>query len=460
MKAPLFRRPKSLSTPRQAERGVTMVLVALCMLTIIGMAALSIDVVTLYLAREEAQRAADAAALAGARIISLSGITTTADPANSPADWKSICGGTASVASVAAQAAGQQNAVATSTPTVSITYSAQGAPAGNADCSTLPTAFAINPTVIATVKNSNLPTLFSRIWSRNVNSVSATAAAEVINPSNSGSIAAGGDAIQVVPRCVKPWIIPNLDPGNGGSFVDKNTGAIVHKRIRINGAGTGGIGEPITLQADCKTGAADCNPANGHMLNNPPLAGSYVPALVTVNPVAFPVCADDDLFQEAIGGCDESTAYQCGIPIGSNADLTFNPGGSGGDTAVAGQCLINQKANGLAQGQDALDVTAYPYKMLSGSQNPILPSANTQLITASNSVVSLPIYDQTAGNLTTTQPTITILGYLQVFIDSVDSTTGNVNLHVLNVAGCGNDASTTVLAPGTSPLPIRLITTQ
>lgn len=455
MKAPLFRRPKSLSTPRQAERGVTMVLVALCMLTIIGMAALSIDVVTLYLAREEAQRAADAAALAGARIISLSGITTTADPANSPADWKSICGGTASVASVAAQAAGQQNAVATSTPTVSITYSAQGAPAGNADCSTLPTAFAINPTVIATVKNSNLPTLFSRIWSRNVNSVSATAAAEVINPSNSGSIAAGGDAIQVVPRCVKPWIIPNLDPGNGGSFVDKNTGAIVHKRIRINGTGTGGIGEPFTLSSACTT-PGSCSNMNGKT----PGAGTYVPALVTVIPVAFPACADDDPFQEAIGGCDEKTAYQCGIPNGSNADLTFNPGGSGGDTAVAGQCLINQKANGLAQGQDALDVTAYPYKMLSGSQNPILPSANTQLITASNSVVSLPIYDQTAGNLTTTQPTITILGYLQVFIDSVDSASGNINLHVLNVAGCGNDASTTALAPGTSPLPIRLITTQ
>src|SRR5579863_2921046 len=164
MKAPLFRRSNLLPAQRQAERGVTMVLVALCMLTIIGMAALSIDVVTLYLAREEAQRAADAAALAGARMISLSGITTTADPANSTPDWQLICGGATSVASVAAQAAGQQNAVANSAPTVSITYSARGATPGNADCASLPTAFAINPTVIATVTNSNLPTLFSRIW--------------------------------------------------------------------------------------------------------------------------------------------------------------------------------------------------------------------------------------------------------------------------------------------------------
>jgi Flp pilus assembly protein TadG len=453
MKAQLFPRPNLLLAPRPAERGVTMVLVAICMVTIIGMAALSIDVVTLYLAREEAQRAADAAALAGARTISLSGITTTGDPANSTADWKLICGGTTSVASLAAQAAGQQNAVANSTPTVNITYSARGTTPGNADCSSLPTAFAINPTVIATVTNTNLPTLFSRIWSRNVNSVSATAAAEVLNPSNSGSITTSGDAIQVVPRCVKPWIIPNRDPGSAAPFVNKATGAI--QRLGIVPGPNAFVGEGFALSSAC-TVVGSCSNMNG----SKPAAGTYVPALVTVNPVAFPACADDDLFQEAIGGCDESTAYQCGIPNGSNADLSINPGGSGGDTAEAGQCLINQKANGLGQGQDALDVSAYPYKMLSGSQNPILPSANTQLITASNSVVSLPIYDQTAGNLAGVQPQVTILGYLQVFIDSVDSNTGNVNLHVLNVAGCGNDASTTALAPGTSPLPIRLITTQ
>ena len=55
-----------------------MILVALAMIAIIAMAALSIDVITLYLAREEAQRSADAGALAAARVISLSGITGTA----------------------------------------------------------------------------------------------------------------------------------------------------------------------------------------------------------------------------------------------------------------------------------------------------------------------------------------------------------------------------------------------
>ena len=57
-------------------------LVALAMVAIMAMAALSIDVITLYLAREETQRSADAAALGAARVLSLSGVT--GDPQNAP----------------------------------------------------------------------------------------------------------------------------------------------------------------------------------------------------------------------------------------------------------------------------------------------------------------------------------------------------------------------------------------
>src|ERR1700757_4642349 len=59
---------------RHGERGVTMIFVALAMVAIIGMAVLSIDVVILYLAKEEAQHSADLAALAAARVLSLSGV--------------------------------------------------------------------------------------------------------------------------------------------------------------------------------------------------------------------------------------------------------------------------------------------------------------------------------------------------------------------------------------------------
>ena len=52
-----------------------MALVTVALVTIIALAALSIDIGTLYQAKAEAQRAADAAALTAARMISISGIT-------------------------------------------------------------------------------------------------------------------------------------------------------------------------------------------------------------------------------------------------------------------------------------------------------------------------------------------------------------------------------------------------
>ena len=81
MKAPVIPKSRNALPVSQRERGVTMVLVAVAMVAIIAMAALSIDVISLYLVKEEAQRAADAAALAAARVISISGIT--GDPSNS-----------------------------------------------------------------------------------------------------------------------------------------------------------------------------------------------------------------------------------------------------------------------------------------------------------------------------------------------------------------------------------------
>src|SRR5437762_3510784 len=66
---------------KSKEQGQTLVLVALTLVSLLAMAALAIDVVTLYVAKSEAQRAADAAALAGAKAFVDSGVTT--DPTNS-----------------------------------------------------------------------------------------------------------------------------------------------------------------------------------------------------------------------------------------------------------------------------------------------------------------------------------------------------------------------------------------
>src|ERR1700680_4961896 len=67
-----------LSSQRRHERGQTILLVAVSLVSLLAMAAFAIDIVTLYVARTELQRATDAAALAAAKAIADSGFTTIA----------------------------------------------------------------------------------------------------------------------------------------------------------------------------------------------------------------------------------------------------------------------------------------------------------------------------------------------------------------------------------------------
>src|SRR5438876_11219137 len=73
-------RYRSISRKQSQERGQTIALVALTIVTLLAMAALAIDVVRLYVAKGEVQRAADAAALVAAKAFVDSGVTS--DPAN------------------------------------------------------------------------------------------------------------------------------------------------------------------------------------------------------------------------------------------------------------------------------------------------------------------------------------------------------------------------------------------
>ena len=65
--------------PRDKQRGSTLLLAAASLLMLLAMAGFAIDALTLYVARTDAQRAADAAALAGAKIFMTSSCTTAAN---------------------------------------------------------------------------------------------------------------------------------------------------------------------------------------------------------------------------------------------------------------------------------------------------------------------------------------------------------------------------------------------
>jgi Flp pilus assembly protein TadG len=478
--------------PRQRERGITMVLVAIAMVAIIGMAALSIDVITLYLAREQAQRSADEAALAAARVISLSG--ATGDP-NDTLSWQVICGTSTSPATQTATAVATQSevggAVAT---TVSVGYSV-GTGAPQPDCSgLLPGPFGVNPLVTVTITRASLPTFFSRIWGNTGNSVSASATAEVLNPSAS-DIVTNASVIPVQPSCVKPWMVPNQNPdqpsgcvggtgsGKCNSFVTLTDGTISNQGIQP-GTASGVIGETFTLFADCTPGVSPCGLVTFNTNNQPqanvatntigPNPGppnlEYLAGLAPPSSVAVPSCGASGSggnadYLPAVAGCDQSTIYQCGVQSSvasppNSIDLSENPGGSSGDTATGVACLINQATEGSANsGQDWLITTGtppYPYQILAGPANANV-AVRGDYITSSNSIMSLPIYDATATTITSAGPNnVTIVGFLQVFVNYVNPD-GSLNVTVMNVAGCGNNATSRAVT-GSSPVPIRLVT--
>jgi Flp pilus assembly protein TadG len=470
MKSPFVRRSNRCSPLRREERGVTIVLVALTMVAILAMAALSIDVVTLYLASAEAQRSADAAALAGARILSITGMT--GDPNNTGGRWQPACDFAAKVATAVAE----QDIVGGNAPTgagqVTVTFPNNSDPV---TCTGDTAAFGVNPLVTVKVQNANLPTFFARIWGQTGASVSATATAEAFNSSNSDTVGNGGPTgavTPVQPRCVKPWIVPNSNPLNSActpatcpKFVDPTDGSIVSRGIRLNGVGASAVGESFDLIPDCNIGGGACSIPPGH---NPPRANAnpsppnleYLPGEAPSSSTAVPSCAaSGSAYEAAVAGCDQTTVYQCGIKSISasppnRVDLTENP--AAGDTSNGVQCLINQASGG----QDTLDTSVYPYHFLVGAANPLVTSgglATGSITTSSPSIVSFPIYDTKSVNAG--GPTdVTIVGFLQVFI-VLDKGSGTVNVTVLNVTGCGDGTKAVGTAvSGTSPVPVRLIT--
>ena len=92
-----------------------------------------------------------------------------------------------------------------------------------------------NPLVTVQVQRTDLPTFFGRIWGSTHVTVSASATAEAFNPS--GSYSTLGTVIPVAPMCVKPWLLPNIDPSNP-PIPPNPPNAIFGTTIETGGPGT------------------------------------------------------------------------------------------------------------------------------------------------------------------------------------------------------------------------------
>jgi hypothetical protein len=442
---------------RRYERGQTILLVAVSLVSLLAMAALAIDIVTLYVARSEIQRAADAAALAAAKAIADSGVT-------------SLDSGSANL--TAAQSLAQNMATAAVTALVNSNSSynlVNGTPPTLATATPIPVDFSRqgNPHVTIQLSSSNLPTFFSRIWGGTPPSVTATATAEAYNPANLPTIT------PIAPTSVKPWLVANADPNNGGApFVNTTTPDWV--------VDSAAIGESFDLVSDCQGNTTPCN-----LKQNPPKFPrrgtrqvDYVPALVTPNsanvcPISVGSCNSSCLgasSYELSVECADVNAYSslnCGT--GSTTvtwDSNVNPGGVDGPTAIGAECLIHATGPGAGPQQDTLNPLLWPNApmQITGGTCSASPA---QLVANSSSVATIPIID-TAQPLRASGQPLTIVGFLQAFINQVDlgggrgaPPAGSVNITVLNIAGCSstnNNANPVVGGSGTSPVPVRLIT--
>jgi hypothetical protein len=424
---------------RSNERGVVITLVAVFMLFVVGaMAVLAIDVVTFYTARSEAQLAADGAALAGARVLANSGMTSS--------NVGTVATNAALFCQTVAKQVANSNSVSGQAPgTVTVT------------CNT--TTSTNNPTVTVRVQ-SNIPTFFARIWGSTQVTVAASATAEAYNPQG---LTGGSTApIPVATACVKPWLLPNLDPSGGApTLFNTTTGAIQNYNLINNG---GQVGTP--LQVTCNGG----NCAGGI---GAPTAWRFVPgdattsfqpppaASVTCSPTVFGFAST--AYELAIAGCVQ-TPIACNAQV--NADLTNYPNRSA-ETARGVNCLAHTETNG-GDTVDTTNNTPPPFEFLSGDDNPLVEagtlSSNTDVF-VSDSIVTVPVFDQT-GNWPPNNPA-QVVGFVQLFLSPLGTrvkaggpTGGQVNTTIINMVGCGTGATgtPTVIGNGPSAVPVRLIT--
>lgn len=407
---------------RGTQRGSTLLMAVACLLLLVAMAGFAIDALTLYVARTDAQRAADAAALAGAKVFVTSGCTTSANCTS---------GTTQTIVQQQAQGAGAQNKVF-------------GQPASIAPADVTfppsPTSDPHDPLVQVKVHRV-VPTVFIGALSKLLGgstsgiNVSATATAEAFNGT--------GGSTPFATSCVKPWMMPNCDPAanhaspanpncgasGGGYFVQGNPAQIVHPGYWNSGNG-GVIGEPWLL----------------HFGIGPSQYGE----------ISFTGANNSgNVYRNEIGSCAPEAALACG-------DTVFtNNGQATGPTVQGTNGLINGP-----NGQDLIDTSSPPpFNITAGTGNTFYPPG-TPWISTSNSIVTVPVYDSLGlcpGN--SCGSTQTVVGFMQLFIQNVSPGSADVNAVILNVVACppaggpggGGSSGPPVGSSSPSLVPIRLV---
>jgi Flp pilus assembly protein TadG len=443
----MLRRKQTMSRHKR-ENGIVILLVAVFLLFVVGaMAALAIDVVTFYTARSEAQLAADGAALAGARVLANSGLTST--PAG-PSAAEDLAREVARQVAASNKVGGKNltGGPCTGGGEISVCFNDSA------------TTFATNPEVTVKVQRTDLPTFFARIWGNNLFTVSATATAEAYNPSGAGVPPLTGPVTPVAPTCIKPWLLPNISPNNTSlPIFNLPSGTIGDTNL----LGWDNLGGTPLLRSRCQNGCG-AKPVPG-----PPPVWRYYPADTTTDfppPNAASVqCAGSTGFrpyQLSVAGCVQK-------PIACNGTLTIDFGvypTRNSETKDAVNCLTHSAAS---QGDriDPASVPPQPFQFLAGADNPVVQAGALSAgadIMVSDSLITVPVFDSSIpwppGG------PVTVIGFVQLFLNPDGNAVANVvpygiKTTIVNLAGCGTGATgQPILGNGASPVPVRLVSPQ
>jgi hypothetical protein len=395
-----------------SQRGSSLFIVGAAMLALVGLMGLGIDLVALYLGKSEAQRSADAAALAGAQEFVTSGFIS----------------GVVSQATVQTMATnqaitvGQKNLVGGAAP---------GIPTGNV---TFDFTHAGNPLITVQV-GATLSTYFMQIFGVTSANIAATATAEAYDPSGAP---AGGPTLCT--SCLRPFLVPNCDPDHlvaapGGNTSCPSSGVpgknqdyfLNPPNYGINRPGaapTGIVGESWSLHTGGPTSGA---PSQWYS-------------------IAFLGAQSKSAWQANIASCN-TDAIVCGTVLQTLQGKAVGPADKGIES------LIHASGQNLAQGQDTINVAGgtLPFPMYAGSNNPLVKAgivASGAQITQSDSLVTVPVYNGSA--LTPGGSTVTVVGYLQMFITDVihNGTDDIIDAIITNVMSCGAATGGTCAAGG------------
>ena len=399
----------NIGSRSRKQRGMTLFMVTASLVMLLGAAGFAIDLVSLYVARSEAQRAADAAALAAA---------------------------TAIVESRVLMGVGTQGAAETAAEAQAITLAAQN---GIYDDPVVITPADIvfdwsepkNPLVSVRVQRTSangnpMPTFFMKVFGIDEADVTTVATAEAYTQTD------GGPAICM--DCMKPWIFPNCDENgahnsegpqpncfNGNDrYVNTSTGAIVNPGLVSSG---GVIGQMVTIKPGRPQDAPA--PSQFYPIDIPP----------GETPEICKSCASGGggggaLYRHNIACCN-TDQWVCG----AEHDVEMETGNMVGPTGEGVRCLINQgNGNSFPNGQDTYNPATG--LITAGTSNPYYPAGT--IVTKSDSVVTLPLYDGhqlCPGN--SCGSTVMIVGFIQLFIIQERNPQATVEAYVMGVSGCG-----------------------